>query len=240
MAGIKDLKLGKDIVINDQDWEAMPEQLGSRKPPLQPGPYRFQFARAGAISECFDTVEATVEGKQATRIVAILRDEAALTVVQTPSKYADRVGEAFSTRISNVERRRGKAEDAPMASDMDYVLKSLAPNEPRPRTNRQYAELFQRAVPERELGADVEWNWRCDERKPVRVPDPANEGRTMPLDGEDDREKRNGCGTRYYQRDVSREDKNGNPDPQGEYPRTVNCQCGAVLFANENLTNFKA
>lgn len=240
MGAIKDLKLGKDIAINDGDWAGLPEQIGSRRAPLQPGPYRFKFPKAAAIGECFDTFDTEIDAKKVTRVVAILRDEAALTVVQAPPRYTDRVGESWGTRISNAERKRGKGDDAPKASDMDYVLKVVAPAAPRPTTNRSYLETFAANAPEKEMGADVEWNWRCDDKRPVRVPDPATEGRTMGLDGEDGREKRHGCGAKYYQKDVDKVDKDGNVDVQGEYPRTIDCACGAILFANENLQNFRA
>lgn len=240
MAGIKDLKLGKDVAINDGDWANLPEQIGSRKPPLYPGPYRFKFAKAAALSECFDTFETEINGAKVTRVALLLRDDAAMTVIQAPQKYSDRVGETWGTRLSNAERKRGKGDDAPMASDLDYVLKAIAPAEARPKTNRQYAELFQKVAPEKEMGADVEWNWRCDAGKPVRVPDEANEGKTVALDGENGREKRMGCGSKYYQKDVEKVDKDGNADPSGEYPRAIDCQCGSILFANENLQNFRA
>lgn len=239
MAGIKDLKLGKDVAITDGDWSKVPEQIGSRRPPLQPGPYRFALPNAAAISECFDTVEAEIDGKQATRVVAILRDAAALTVIQAPQRYGDRVGEQWGTRISNVERRRGK--DAPMASDMDYVLQVLAPKDPRPRTNREYLTQFEKVAPGREIGGDIEWNWRCDTKRHIRVADPNNEGKTLELNGENGTDARMGCGNKYYQRDVPKVDKDGNENtPGAEYPRTVDCQCGAILFANENISNFKA
>lgn len=240
MAGIKDLKLGKDVAINDGDWGNVPEQIGSRKPPLQPGPYRFRFPKKAALGECYDTFETEIAGKKVVRVAALLRDEAALIVVQAPPKYAERIGDAFGTRISNAERRRGKGDDAPMASDMDYVLMKLAPTVPRPTNNRGYLEAFDQNVAEKEMGADVEWNWRCDANRPVRVPDPDAEGKTIALDGEEGRESRKGCGAKYYQKDVDKVDKEGNADPTGEYPRTVDCQCGAILFANENLQNFRA
>lgn len=239
MAGIKDLKLGKDVIA-EGTLDTLPEQIGSRKRNLQPGPYRFKFPVKAKIAECFDTMEIEIGGKKVVRVVAIHRDEAALMVIQTPAKYADRVGDTFNTRISNAERRRGKGEDAPTASDMDYVLAVLSPKgTPRPSTNRAYLEAYEAKVPEQEIGADVEWNWRCDPNKPVRVADPDNEGKTMALDGEEGREARQGCGTRYYQKDVTKVDADGNADVAGEYPRTVDCQCGSILFANENLQNFR-
>lgn len=241
MGAIKDLKLGKDVINADQGWEGLPEQIGSRKPPLYPGPYRFQFPNAAAVGECFDTFETEIDGKSAVRVVAVHRDGAELTVIQAPQKYADRVGEQWGTRISNAERKRGKGDDAPKASDMDYVLQVLgAPG--RPQTNRQYLEAYLATVPEKEIGADVEWNWRCDAKRHVRVPeDPqdANNNKTMVLDGQEGREERKGCGAKFYQKDVPKVDKDGNEDPQGEYPRTIDCNCGAILFANENLQNFR-
>jgi hypothetical protein len=237
VASIKDLKLGKDVV-SEGGWDAVPEQIGSRRPPLQPGPYRFQFPSMALVAECFDTFEVEIDGRRVTRVVAKHRDGAELTVTQAPARYVERLGEPFGTRITNAERRRGKKDDAPKASDMDYVLATLgAPN--RPHTNREYLETYLAVVPGKDIGADVEWNWRCDDKRPVRVPDPDNEGRTIALDGEDGRDKRMGCGSKFYQKDIGRVDADGNPDPQGEYPRTVDCTCGAILFANENLQNFR-
>jgi hypothetical protein len=239
MAGIKDLKLGKDVIA-EGSLDDLPEQIGSRKRALQPGPYRFKFPVKAKISECFDTFETQIGGKPVIRVVAILRDEAALTVIQAPAKWEDRVGEAWGTRISNAERKRGKGEDAPVASDMDYVLAVVSPKgTAKPSTNRAYLEAFEARCPEQEFGADVEWNWRCDDKRNVRVPDPDNEGKTIELDGEEGRESRKGCGTKYYQKDVDKVDKDGNADTAGEYPRTIECQCGAILFANENLQNFR-
>jgi hypothetical protein len=242
MAGIKDLKLGKDVAISsDADWKGLPEQIGSRKAPLQPGPYRFKFPVKAAIAESYDAFDTEIGGKTVTRVVSILRDDAALTVIQAPAKYIDRVGESYGQRISNAERKRGKGDDAPMASDMDYVLATLDPEGKRPQTNRQYLESWERVVPEQELGADVEWNWRCDAKKPVRVQDPDAEPgtKTIALDGEEGREKRMGCGNKYYQKNVPKVDKDNNEDPAGEYPRTIDCECGAILFANDNLVNFR-
>lgn len=239
MAGIKDLKLGKDVIA-EGTFDSLPEQIGSRKRALQPGPYRFKFPVKAAISESFDTFETTINGKPAIRVVAILRDAAALTIIQAPTKQQDRVGETFGTRISNAERKRGKGDDAPTASDMDYVLAVVSEKgAARPSTNRAYLEAFEAKCPEKEFGADVEWNWRCQADKPARVPDPDNDGKTMELDGLEGREARKGCGTKFYQKDVQKVDAEGNVDAAGEYPRTIECQCGSILFANENLQNFR-
>jgi hypothetical protein len=239
MAGIKDLKLGKDV-FEARTAEALPEQIGSRKRALYPGPYRFKAPVAAKINECFDTFEVEIGGKKVTRVVAVHRDGAELTVIQAPAKYTERVGDAFSTRISNAERKRGKGDDAPMASDMDYMLAVLQPKgTPLPTSNRGYLEAYAKVVPEAEFGADIEWNWRCDPKKAARVPDPDNDGKTMELNGEEGRENRAGCNTKYYQKDVQKVDAEGNADTAGEFPRTIECQCGAILFANENLQNFR-
>lgn len=239
MGAIKDLKLGKDVIA-EGTFDELPEQIGSRRRALQPGPYRFKFPVKAKISECFDTFETEIAGKKVTRVVAIHRDGAELTIVQAPAKYEDRVGDLFGTRISNAERKRGKGDDAPTASDMDYVLAVVSPKgTPRPTTNRAYLEAYEARTPEAEIGADVEWNWRCDPKRPVRVGDPDNEGKTIELDGQEERESRSGCGTRYYQKDVQKVDADGNADTAGEYPRTIECTCGAILFANENLQNFR-
>lgn len=239
MGAIKDLKLGKDVIA-EGTFDELPEQIGNRKRALYPGPYRFKFPVKAKISECFDTFETEIGGKKVTRVVAIHRDGAELTVVQTPAKYEDRVGDLIGTRISNAERRRGKGDDAPTASDMDYVLAVVSPKgTPRPTTNRAYLEAYESRCPEQEFGADIEWNWRCDAKRHVRVADPDNEGKTMELDGQEGREQRSGCGNKYYQKDVPKVDADGNANTAGEYPRTIDCECGAIVFANENLQNFR-
>jgi len=235
MGAIKDLKLGKDVIATG-GWEDLPEQIGTRRKPLQPGPYRFTFPVASKVNECFDTMETTIDGKAAVRVVAIHRDGAELTVEQAPKRYEDRVGEPFPTRISNAERKRGKGDDAPKASDMDYVLLTLQAKS-RPQTNRQYLEVYAATVPEKSFGADIEWNWGCSDKRNVRVADPdatSEFPKTIELDGQEGREQRAGCGRRYYQKDITADMKT-----DGEYPRTIDCECGAVLFANENLSNFR-
>jgi hypothetical protein len=43
-----------------------------------------------------------------------------------------------------------------------------------------------------------------------------------------------GCGARYYEKDIPNEAKE-----DGVFPNRIDCECGAVLYANENLSRFR-
>ena len=79
------------------------------------------------------------------------------------------------------------------------------------------------------FGADVELNWSCNPKRNIRVE--VDGGQLVEADGTNGIAEQKGCGARYYQRDVEQVD--------GKFPAKVNCNCGAVLFANENLTRFR-
>lgn len=205
----------------------LPDQIGGSFPdPPQPGPYRFQLPQPAAIAECWETMD-TERGQ---RIVAVLRDNAALLIVQSPAGRYN--GEPVSTRISNAERRRGK-DETKLASDMDYVLAVTKFAGKKPSTNLEYAQALL-AQAGKQFGADWEFQWFCNANKPIRVEDPGNG--IQVLDGQEGRPLQQGCGERYYQKQVNKE-----PNEQGnmEYPVRIVCNCGAQLRAFGQIARFR-
>jgi len=228
MANLAALKLDKEVIKHDvATLDELPAQMGMRTPTLQPGPYVFQLPPLTALREAFDVVNR--EGKPQ-RIVAIFNEDAPLLIVQTPPEYKDLIGKPFRNRISNVERKRGAADsNAPSVSDMDYLLQALG-EKALPTSNEAYINTLLKHAG-KTFGASVELSYYCNEKKPVRVD--GADGTTVVLDGEEGREKRLGCRTRFYQKDITR-------DPEtGRYPNSVTCDCEAVLYANENLGQFR-
>ena len=232
MAAPRTTKMGPDI-LNTGSWDDVPEQMGSRREMYQPGPYRFKLPPLAVLKEAIEEITAKIGDKEGqTRIAAIFRDQAALTVIQSPR--GERNGETFSTRITNAERRRGKKDDpkAPWASDMDYLLQKLGWPK-RPQTNQEYTDALL-ACAEKEFAADIELGASCNDKKHIRVRY-EGEDQLVTLDGQEGREEQFGCGTRYYQ------GKGDLPkDETGKYERSMECQCGAVLYMNENLVNFRS
>lgn len=231
MAKLADLKLKKDVIDNDIDPNTIPEQMGSRPPMLQPGPYVFRLPSLAALQDCWSDkpIETTIKDKAVQRIAANFRDGAELTVVQAPNK--DLIGQQFRTRVTNVERARGKATDPnrKYASEFDYLLIALG-EKTLPKTNQGYAEALMRH-PNQTFAADVEISFFCNANKPIRVEDES--GQLQTLNGEEGRELQNGCGTRYYQKDVQKND-------EGLYDNRITCNCGATLYANEDLQRWRA
>lgn len=234
MPKLNELGLKQEKIGDAQDLANLPEQIGMRKPPLQPGPYRFRLADGKALAECFETIKPEINGKEQVRIVAVMRDSAALTILQAPPVTTDRINDTFDTRISNAERNRGK--DRGMASDMDYLLQATKVVSTKPTTNQGYGEALVKAAG-KEFGADIEFSWYCNTKKPIRVEDEG--GQAITLDGEEGREKQLGCGKRYYQKDVDRLPAEEG-ETAGKYPTRISCECGALLYANENLVRFRA
>lgn len=224
MATLNDLKLGKDVIEHDVDMDQLPEQMGMRPPMLQPGPYIFTLPSAIAMREIWDTIKG--EGDVVTGIVAVFRDAGALTIYQAPDP--DLNGKPHNNRVSSMKRRRGASESAPRVSDFDYLLQALG-DKTLPKTLQGYADALVKHAGQR-FGADIELSWFCNDKKPIRVS--AEDGTLVVLDGQNGNQLQKGCKTRYYQKNVDRED--------GKFPARLQCVCGATLFAGENLVRFRA
>lgn len=191
--------------------------FGSFAPPPEPGAYRFKLPTD--LSGVWDTIDSS----KGQRINMILDGDAPLLITQ--SANGRHVGEPFQTRLSNVERKRGK--DAGEFSDLDYLLKAFG-IKTRPAGNRAMIEAI-RPHKGGEFGADVVYNWSCSEKRDKRVKVTAPDGTvsTQVQEGQ------KGCGARYYQNDIPK-------NPDGSVPLEIQCgQCGASLRAFAQLENFR-
>jgi len=222
MAGksLQDLGL-KAESVGGAGFDELPEQQGSYLPPPQPGSYRFQLP--ASLTNIWDTRE--FDGK--TRLVALFDADNPLTIVQSPGNQRNL--EPFRTQITNNERNRArKGQPEVLVSDMDYLLKALGETK-RPATNKAYLEALAKYAG-KDFAADVTWSWSCNPKKPKRVPD--GEGGSVEAKDEAGQPEM-GCGKRYYPREVRK-------DGQGQYPLSIACECGALLRAFPNLSNFQA
>lgn len=202
-----------------QTLDELPE-FGQFQDPPQPGPYRFKLPTD--LSAVWDLVDASKTGGKGQRVRMIFDRDHPLTIVKAADEKL--VGERFDTRISNVERTRGKDKTIEV-SDLDYLLKALG-EKVRPQTNKQYIETIKKYAG-KEFGADVSFSWRCSKDRNIRVADPQDpDGKLTEV------ENTPGCGKGYYQRDVQK--------VEGQFPLQIQCACGAVLRAFANLDSIRA
>ena len=227
--------LGTEPLKDEVDVENLPEQMGGFAPPPQPGPYRWTLPRL--TPDNFEKVTTTDWGD---RVQLIFGDDNPLVIAQ--AKDASLVGDPFTSRISNVPRRRGKGDNAPIASDMDYLNRALG-IKGRPASNMAYAQALIEATKggDATFGSDLEWSWYCNNKRAARWDD--GEGGSAEV-ANDQGEPIKGCGTRHYESTVSKvamTDAEGN-SIGAEYPLRITCtndQCGASLRAFGNLTRFR-
>ena len=212
--GLNELGLTQES-LPAQSFDDLPEVGGFTLPP-QPGPYRFQLpANLGKIWE-------PVETKKGQRVRAIFDKDAPLLIVASPGGRA--TNDSFQTRLTNVERKRGK--EGVEASDLDYLLKVLG-ERIRPATNKAYGDALI-TYAGKEFGADITYSWSCNPEREIYAPDA--EGKLQKVDGV------KGCGKKYYLRDVQKTE-------EGVYPHEITCSgegCGAVIRCFANLENFRA
>lgn len=230
MPKLADLGLTNEQVGEQLDYANMTDQFGSFPDPPQPGPYRFRFpTRMDDLWEVFDHTNGKPPGK---RLRAKFDDTHPLTIIQSPQQQYD--GEPFQTSITNAERRRGRTDDpsAQFISDMDYMNRDVwgLPGKP-PGGNPGYAAEFIKHAGT-EFGADVEWNWFCNDKKDIFVDN--GQGGFTQVTGT------KGCGTSYYQKDIQKvhaiaED----PASPTIFPVRIQCTCGANVRAFANLVRFK-
>ena len=214
-------------------FEDLPEQMGGFRPPPQPGPYIFQLP--ADLTTLWDVFDCEIDGKPAQRLNLIFDDGHPLVITQSPT--GEETGQPFLTRLNNRERRRGKADDtsAPMVSDMDYFLaKGFGVMLPAERGTQEYHDAVV-ALATMQFGADIEWSWYCNDQRDIYTE--GEDGTNVKVDG------RKGCGSRYYEQQVPREE-------DGRYPFNIPCSghhgegdgaepCGASVRAFANLTRFR-
>ena len=221
--------LGTTPLNDGVDVANLPEQMGSFGPMVQPGAYRFQLPKLGP--ENFDAVESKDHGK---RVRVKFDEKTPLLIVQAPPAFSDEfLNTAFRTQISNVPRRRGKAENAPVASDWDYLNRALGETT-RPANNAEYAKaLIARSQqnPPAQFTADVEVSYSCNPNRAARFDD--GQGGTTEVTDPATGAIINGCGERVYQSAVAK--------VEGRYPERIVCpKCNASLRGFPDLTRFRA
>lgn len=214
--GLQDLGL-KDEVLPAQSFDDLPE-FGGFTPPPQPGPYRFQLP--GNLTKAWEVFDWTKNGNATQRVRLLLDKDAPLQIVQSPGGKAN--NDAFQTRLSNQERKRGK-EGSVEASDLDYLLKALGEKD-KPKSNKAYVETTNKYAG-KEFGADLSYSFVCNSNRDIRIQNA--EGKFEDVVGQ------NGCGKKYYQKDLQKDDT-------GNYPHEIACECGAVLRVFANLENLRA
>lgn len=218
---INELGLSNDKVGGDVDFDNLPEQFGGGRELLTPGSYRFRLPSTKDLQVVWDKFIASV----GERINAIFNNEHPLIIVQSPGGTMN--DQPYQTRISNVERARGKEKI--QVSDMDYLLKALGFTGKKPTTNAAYAAALVQ-FGGKEFGGDIEWSWYCNDKKNIWAED--GQGGTKEIEGH------LGCGTRYYMKDVPK-------DPTtGLYPERIICQgnngqCGASVRAFDQISRFR-
>ena len=221
---INDLGLGNDA-LEGADFDAIPENIGQPfADPPQPGKYRFRFFQH--LAGQFMKVQTEKYGE---RINLVVDSEAPLLIVQSPGKVYDGE-EFFPYRLSNVPRERTK--ERILVSDMDILLRTLGVTK-KPTTNKGYAAEMVK-LGGKEFGAILEYSYNCNPNRDAYFDD--GTGGTQTVEG------RVGCGTRRYQRDVSKVFSNPE-DPSSPLVQPVrivcpNPDCGASIRAFPNLTGF--
>lgn len=219
---LNDLGL-KEEALPEGDLTDLPE-YGSFTPPPQPGTYRFQLPRD--LSNLFDMVDVTIDDKPAQRIKMIFDKDHPLMIVS--SANGKHVGEPFETRLSNVERQRGKkGGDGPRVSDLDYLLKALGETS-RPGSNTAMGRKLQ-TFGGKEFSGDIEYSWVCNDKKNIRTKRDPND----PNSPTDEVQNQPGCGRKYYAKDVPKL-------ADGTTPLQIQCECGGIVRAFANLNNIRA
>lgn len=214
---LQDLGLKDEALPHSGQSLADLPEFGTWAPPPQPGPYRFQLPRD--LSAIYDVFDVKDRGQ---RIRVQFDREHPLLITQSLGGKSN--GQPFETRISNLERNRGKKGSGVVASDFDYLLRGLGERQ-TPQGNRGYIQALQQHAGQ-EFGADLTYSWMCSEERDIRTRD--EHGATQVVEGT------KGCGAKYYQQDVDKQ-------PDGSVPYEISCaKCGALLRAFANLENFRA
>lgn len=203
----------KDEALPTQNLADIPE-FGGFTPPPQPGPYRFRLPQD--LSHQFDLIDSP----KGQRVKVVFDQDHPLLIVQALDK--NDLNTPFQTRLSNVERKRGK--DGPEVSDLDYLDKALG-HQTRAKSNKEAAQRVVAAAG-KEFAADITYSWGCSEDRDIYVKDAA--GATVKVEGQ------KGCGARYYQ------GKHIQKGADGKYPYEIQCQCGALVRAFANLDRIRA
>lgn len=223
---LNDLSTLQDVPLDEGNIASLDDlkETGSYLPMLQPGVYEFETPSDMNIP--WDTIEK--EG-QPTRVQVQFDENHPLKIVAGTD--AARVGEPYTTRVSNVPRERTFGGEKVKINDLQYLLKKLG-EKVLPKTNREYLLALQKYGGRRFRSA-VSVSWSCNPNRDIRmwIPDPADptgqKGERKEVAGQ------KGCGTRCYPDGKT----NGVPKgPDGKYPEEIICpKCHALLRGFSNL-----
>lgn len=233
---LQDLSALQDVPLDETTVASLDDlrETGSYLPMLQPGVYTFQMPEK-TDDLPWDTIEQ--EGKPQ-RVQIEFDDTHPLKITSATGAAQARVGEPFTTRVSNVPRERTFSGEKVWINDLLYLLKKLG-HKVKPNNNREYL-LAVSSYPGKQFRSAVNVSWSCNPKRNIRrwIPDPTNpaEGNRQEIEGQ------MGCGARYYP-DGKVE---GQPasvkfptkGADGLFPEEVVCpKCGALLrgFANLDL-----
>ena len=197
--GINDIGLRPETVAGAvENYDDMPD-FGARTVPLQPG--RYEFTLPDDLSACYLAFDCKIptggndaNGKanvrDGQRINVVFDASHPLTITHSPPN-ADRTGEAYQCRISNLERWRTKDHTIGvgiLASEMDYLFRGLGQtgrpvvNAANPADNINAA--FMRVLATlggKTFCADIGLTYNCSKRKDIYASD--GEGGSVPVEG---------------------------------------------------------
>lgn len=217
MPDINELGL-TDEPIEGVDFDAQPQ--GSPPLPPQPGIYQFQLPTAEVIYKCFDKDDSDPE--QGRRIVAQLRDAAALKNLTLNNMYYANI----SNRTRTINFKSGPVK----VSDMAMLLKAVD-SEPAASHNAAYAQAMVNAG-DRTFMAENRLSGNCNEKRDIYKDGERQEGVK-------------GCGMKfssapYKRKGVVVHDIPKDPET-GLYLINFDCpKCGASVRVFGNLQGFRA
>lgn len=205
------------------------QESGSFRAMLQPGSYEFQLPMN--VDDCFEIIDShgakwTEQSTGEQGIAAVFDDSHPLKIVAAPAHSAARVGEPFTVRVGNNQRKWKIGGVETMVRDFLYLLKKLG-HKVIPVNNQQYgAALIGYAG--KTFKAPVGVSWNCSAKRKARfwvLENPADAN-----SGKETESQQPGCGKRMYT------DKDVKPGPDGKYPEKVQCpQCRAIVRGFSNI-----
>lgn len=224
MADINSLNLNPSYTT-EVDFDNMPTGIGAAfQEPPQPGTFVFRLPPAEALFSCFDK---TMVPDQGERLIAILKDAAAL--------YNETLKQSYGLRITNVTRYITRDNEQMAVSDLAMVLKAVD-SLPANGSNPAYAQALIKAGGRRFI-ADNTLTATCSTTKDTYHHNP-NTGRSELRAGV------KGCGQRFRVEGYT--PKKGGAvvlsiprEEDGKVALRFTCTCGAELRAWPQLQGYR-
>lgn len=236
--GLEDLEL-KSEALPTVAPDAIPDEFGPPSTLFYPGAYRFKLP--ADLTHLWEKVEVTVNDQGVADAAGTKKGErvqieftSADPLIIEQSLDPDVIGQAFTCRISNVERNRArKGEPKVYVSDMTYLLRALGSKNPAPKSNLEFVKELC-ALAGRSFGATLEYSTYCNKTRDAQQAVFGEDG-TMTLVQLTNTEGApvQGCGKRYYMSDWPKNE-------DGVYLDRRTCECGASLRAFNQVRSFTA